>query len=98
MVALTSLRWFRFEGDLETMATSPCPVWCEADLDPTDFYYALYDYVENVYSGTPFYEPFVWQEGIALYIKSKAKTNAFITLSCFDVDQQVNSTIVLWAK
>jgi len=98
MVALSSLQWFRFEGDLESMATSPRPVWNEADLDPTDFYYALYDYVVNVYSGTSLYEPFVWQEGISLYIKSKAKSDAYITLSCFDVDQQVNSTIVLWVK
>lgn len=98
MVVLSSLRWCRFDGDLDSMPTCPLPVWTEADLDPTDFYYALHDFVVNVYSGSPSLEPFVWQEGIALYIKSKATTSAYTTLSCFDVDQQVNSTIVLWSK
>lgn len=80
------------------MSTCPLPVWNEADLDCTDFYYVLYDFVENVYSGASVYEPFVWQEGIALFIKSKATTDAYITLSCFDVEQQVDSTIVLLLK
>lgn len=93
VMSLRATEWALIEGDVNSMTTCPLPVWHPVEEDVTDFWYMLFDFAQYAYNGLHL-DAFTWNEGIAMLIKAKTTSCGYMTLNCFDIDSQIDCTVI----